>query len=164
MQSRRAMLAGSVALIGLAAAGCGPGAESSDEARAAPPLRRAAGELVMHRDPHCGCCLAWAALAEQAGYAVRVVEEADMGVVKARLGVPEELASCHTVRVDGLVIEGHVPLAAIAALRARRPDGVIGLAVPGMPRGSPGMEMPDGSVDPYQVFAFDRFGRVSVFA
>ncbi len=78
--------------------------------------------------------------------------------------MPEALASCHTAVVDGLAIEGHVPLAAVAALRAQRPEGVIGLAVPGMPRGSPGMEMPDGSVDPYQVLAFDRFGRVTVFA
>ncbi len=163
MLTRRQALAGAAVTIGALAAGCSPAAES-DTAEAAPPLRPAALAMTVHRDPSCGCCMAWAELAQQAGYAVRVVEEADMAVVKARLGVPEALASCHTAVVDGLAIEGHVPLAAVAVLRARRPEGVIGLAVPGMPRGAPGMEMPDGSVDPYQVLAFDRFGRITVFA
>ncbi len=163
MLNRRQALAGAAITFGAITAGCSPAAEG-EAAEAAPARRPTRLAMIVHRDPSCGCCLAWAQLAQQAGYAVRVVEEADMAVVKARLGVPEALASCHTAEVEGLAIEGHVPLAAVAALRARRPEGVIGLAVPGMPRGSPGMEMPDGSVDPYRVLAFDRFGRVAVFA
>jgi hypothetical protein len=148
--SRRHVLGGAVALTALA--GCGG-------AGAAP-----GAAMLVHRDPGCGCCLAWADQAKAAGYTVRVVDTREIGAVKQRLGVPADLASCHTVEVDGLVIEGHVPLAALARLRSERPAGVIGLAVPGMPRGSPGMEMPDGSSDPYTVFAFRRDGARRPYA
>jgi hypothetical protein len=120
--------------------------------------------MLVHRDPGCGCCLAWADQAEAAGYTVRVVDTREMGAVKQRLGVPADLASCHTVEVDGLVIEGHVPFPVLARLRSERRAGVIGLAVPGMPRGSPGMEMADGSSDPFTVFAFRRDGARRPYA
>lgn len=87
-----------------------------------------------------------------------------MTAVKRRLKVPEGLASCHTTLVGGMVVEGHVPAAAITRLLARRPRGVIGISAPGMPRGSPGMEMPDGSKDPLNLTLFDAGGRTRPFA
>lgn len=125
-------------------------------------LQGAASERLMtvYRDPGCGCCVAWANLARQAGYRV-TVQNADMPAVKARLGVPTELASCHTAIVSGYVVEGHVPLAALARLLTERPDDIRGIAVPGMPVGSPGMESPDGYREAFQVMAFRRNGRIS---
>ncbi len=87
-----------------------------------------------------------------------------MAAVKARYGVPSALYSCHTAIVDGYVIEGHVPAAEIQRLLQERPPDIIGLAVPGMPVGSPGMESPDGTTQPYQVFAFSADGTTRVFA
>lgn len=94
--------------------------------------------MTIHKDPYCGCCTAWADLAEEAGYQVRLIEAEDMGAVKSAAGVPEMLASCHTAEIDGYVVEGHVPFDALERLLATRPE-VTGIAVPGMPVGSPGM-------------------------
>lgn len=117
-----------------------------------------AATYEMFRDPGCGCCLAWARHVDEAvEEAVTVTDSADMAGVKDRLGVPANLRSCHTMVVDGYVIEGHVPAADIERLLAERPEGVTGLAVPGMPVGSPGMEM-GGRVQPYQVIAFGPAG------
>ena len=151
---RRDLLASAGALAALGIAGCG---------RAEPPKPAAKPAMLVHRDPGCGCCLAWAEQAEAAGYAVRVVDTPALASVKQGLGVPPDLAGCHTAQVEGLVIEGHVPFSALARLRAERPVGVIGLAVPGMPRGSPGMEMPDGASDSFTVFAFAANGRRAPF-
>ena len=93
---------------------------------------------------------------------VASVDSKDMAAIKTARGVPEELWSCHTMEVDGYIIEGHVPAEAVARLLRERPDGVAGLAVPGMPLGSPGMEAGD-RVQPYEVIAFGPTGR-SVFA
>jgi hypothetical protein len=92
------------------------------------------------------------------------VDEPDMTALKRRLGVPPDLASCHTAVVNGLIVEGHVPFDMIHRLLRERPQGVAGIAVPGMPAGSPGMEVPDGRREPFQVIAFDRQGRRRVFA
>lgn len=124
---------------------------------AAAPQRAA---MTVYRDPGCGCCLGWAALARRAGFAVTIVDSADMAGVKLRLGVPRQLASCHTAIVGDFVVEGHVPLNQVASLVARRPRQIRGLAVPGMPIGSPGMEVPDGTREPFQIFAFNRAGQV----
>ena len=118
--------------------------------------------VVAHKDPVCGCCTAWAEHLRQAGFPVEVVEAADMAVVKARLGVPETLASCHTAEVEGYVLEGHVPAEAVLRLLAERPQAV-GLAVPGMPVGSPGMEVPGMAPDTYDVVLFGPRGE-AVFA
>jgi hypothetical protein len=152
---RRELLAGATAAAALGIAGC---------SRAQPPQPAARPAMLVHRDPQCGCCLAWAEQAAAAGYAVTVADTPAIAEVKQRLGVPADLAACHTAQVEGLVIEGHVPFAEIARLRAARPTGVIGLAVPGMPRGSPGMEMPDGTQDPFTVHAFAADGRRAAFA
>jgi hypothetical protein len=121
--------------------------------------------MTVHKDPNCGCCSAWAArMAATGRYAPRLRNEADMVGLKTRLRVPPELASCHTTQVGGYVVEGHVPAAAVDRLLRERPAGVIGLAVPGMPVGSPGMETPDGRRDPYEIIAFGADGRSRVFA
>ncbi len=118
---------------------------------------------VMFRDPGCGCCSEWAEHARQGlAHEMHVREDEPMGAVKTRLGVPADLASCHTAVIDGYVIEGHVPAREIVRLLKERPAGVKGLAVAGMPMGSPGMEA-GGRVQPYQVVAFGDSGR-TVFA
>lgn len=101
--------------------------------------------------------------ARDAGYRVVVTDDTDMPSVKRRFGVPEALASCHTTVAGAYVIEGHVPLADVRRLLAARPANVKGIAVPGMPLGSPGMESPDGQKQPFGVFAFDAAGRVTRF-
>lgn len=121
--------------------------------------------LDAKRDAGCGCCHVWANVMKATGrFHVAMTEEPDMPSHKKRLGVPPALASCHTVTVDGYVIEGHVPAMDILRLLTERPAGVVGLAVPGMPRGSPGMEMPNGARDAFSVLAFDAKGTSSVFA
>jgi hypothetical protein len=122
-----------------------------------------AKQMLVYRDPECGCCEAWADIARKAGYAVTVENRADMPAVKTRLGVPDQLASCHTAVVGGYAIEGHVPMRHVARLLRDKPRDIRGIAVPGMPRGSPGMEMPDGSADAFEVMAFDSDGKGSQF-
>jgi hypothetical protein len=118
--------------------------------------------MTIYRDPGCGCCGNWAELARRAGYAIRVVDEPDMPGLKRRLQVPQQLQACHTAVVGDYVIEGHVPLNAVAWLLTRHPRGVRGVGVPGMPAGSPGMEVPSGQAEPFQVFAFNAAGQVGV--
>jgi hypothetical protein len=122
------------------------------------------GTMTMYRDAGCGCCMAWANLAERAGYQVSVQNVADMAAVKRRLGVPAALASCHTVLVGGFVVEGHVPFPAVGRLLSQRPMDIRGIAVPDMPVGSPGMEVPGGTREPFDVIAFFRNGRTARFA
>ncbi len=112
--------------------------------------------IDVHRDAHCGCCKDWIAHLQENGFEVRDHVEADMSAVKQRLGVPYGLGSCHTGVIDGKFVEGHVPASDILALR-KRPD-LLGAAVPGMPMGSPGMEMGERH-DAYQVIGVDRQGR-----
>lgn len=121
------------------------------------------GVVQVFKSPTCGCCNEWVKHLEANGYTVEVQDRADMAAVKRELGLPGEMASCHTARIDGYVIEGHVPADDIDQLLAERPD-VKGLAVPGMPVGSPGMEVEGQPADPYDVIAFDAAGRASVYS
>ncbi|EMD83361.1 DUF411 domain-containing protein [Pacificimonas flava] len=122
-----------------------------------------AGKMTMHRDPNCGCCLAWAkSIKADLGRDVHVLNEPNMPALKGRLAVPAKLASCHTAVIDGYIVEGHVPAADIARLLAAKPKQVRGLAVPGMPLGSPGMEA-GGTAAPYNVIAFG-VGTTMIFA
>lgn len=95
--------------------------------------------VVVHKDPNCGCCSGWVQHIRDAGFAVRVEEAADLKAVRGRLGVPAALAACHTAEVAGYIVEGHVPAEALRRLLSDRPKAK-GIAVPGMPIGSPGME------------------------
>lgn len=118
--------------------------------------------ITVHRSPSCGCCGAWANHLRRAGFPVTIINEADLAPVKNRAGVPDALQSCHTAFVEGYVIEGHVTVEAIEKLLAERPQ-IVGLAVPDMPVGSPGMEMPDTKPDPFSVMAFGKDGQPTVF-
>lgn len=117
--------------------------------------------IDVHRDANCGCCKDWIKHLESNGFTVRDHVERDMVAVKQRLGVPPRLASCHTGVIDGRFVEGHVPAAQVLELR-KRPD-LAGLAVPGMPMGSPGMEMGDHR-DAYQVIGLRKTGAEQVIA
>jgi hypothetical protein len=112
--------------------------------------------ILVRKDPNCGCCTGWVQHLRDAGFAVTVEETADLEVVRKRLGVPADLAACHTAEVAGYVIEGHVPALAVRKLLNERPDA-IGLAVPGMPIGSPGME--GGAPQRYDAVLFGTTGR-----
>jgi hypothetical protein len=117
-----------------------------------------AASYTMYRDAGCGCCLEWADHASEGLDAEVIAENADMQMVKDLHGVPTALRACHTMIVEGYVIEGHVPAEAIRKLLNEKPENVTGLAVPGMPVGSPGMEYQDVK-QPYQVIAFGPKGQ-----
>ncbi len=147
--SRRRLLIGGAALLAIAPVGT---------------LAQTAGPAIrVMKDPNCGCCSAWIEILERDGFAVTT--EASAGTLlmryKAENGIPPAMASCHTGRVDGYMIEGHVPVADIRRLLDERPDAV-GLAVPGMPYGSPGMG-PETERDAYDVFLIRRDGSTEVF-
>ncbi len=114
--------------------------------------------ITVHRDPDCGCCGGWVQHLRQAAFRTNVVETKDLDAVKKRLGVPGDLVACHTAEVSGYIIEGHVPAAALKRLLAEKPNAA-GLAVPGMPIGSPGMV--GSNPEPYEVVLFGPAGRRS---
>jgi hypothetical protein len=120
--------------------------------------------VAVFKSPTCGCCAQWNKHMEAAGHAVTSRDMTDMTAVKDEHRIPSALRSCHTALVGGYVLEGHVPADVVAKLLAERPKGVIGLAVPGMPVGSPGMESPDGRQTPYDVMAFTQDGQSRVYA
>ena len=120
---------------------------------ALPAMATAAGKTPMEvwKDPNCGCCKDWIVLVEKAGFAV-TVHDVGNSAVRAKLGLPTQLGSCHTALVGGYVVEGHVPVADIHKLLQQKPKA-LGITVPGMPVGSPGMDGPEygGRKDPYDV-------------
>ena len=117
--------------------------------------------VTVYKTPTCGCCSLWGKYLEREGFAVTNVDVDDLGAVKDSLGVPPQMGSCHTATVEGYVIEGHVPAGPIRRLLAERPDA-RGLAVPGMPIGSPGMEQGDLR-QPYDVFLVSDTGETRVY-
>lgn len=118
---------------------------------------------IVHKSPTCGCCEGWVEHLRHAGFQVEVRNADNLNPVKERLGVPLGKGSCHTAEIGGYVVEGHVPVQDIRRLLAERPDA-RGLVLPGMPLGSPGMEVPDGTVQPYTVELVRRDGSVEAFA
>ncbi len=131
-------------------------ADSSSSAQQKPST------LSVFKTATCGCCNKWVDHMKANGFEVKVQDVEDIDAVKSKLGVWPELSSCHTSRVEGYVIEGHVPAAAVQRLLKERPK-VAGLAVPGMPAGSPGMEVPSGHRDPYAIVTFNRNGQTAVY-
>ncbi|WBG63734.1 DUF411 domain-containing protein [Pseudomonas citronellolis] len=125
-------------------------------AQAAEPLT-----IDVHRDVNCGCCKDWIKHLQANGFTVNDHVEADMSAVKTRLGVPYSMGSCHTGVIDGKFVEGHVPASEVLKLRERA--DLVGAAVPGMPMGSPGMEMGDRQ-DAYQVLGLGKDGKAVVLA
>ena len=118
--------------------------------------------MQVYKNPSCDCCAAWVHYLKAAGFSVEVTETEDTIAVRRRLGMPDRFGSCHTATVEGYVLEGHVPSFEVKRLLAMKP-AAIGLAVPAMPVGSPGMEYGDRK-DPYDVFLIDRKGHATVFA
>lgn len=148
--SRRTLLLGAVTLV------------------AASPLSilaQGAGPTIhVMKDPNCGCCSAWIEILENEGFTVTTEPSVGTLLMRYKLenGIPQEMVSCHTGRVDGYMIEGHVPVADIRRLLVESPDAV-GLAVPGMPYGSPGMG-PESEREAYEVFLIRRDGSTEVFS
>lgn len=120
-------------------------------------------KVVVHKNESCGCCLLWVEHMQQAGFDVEVRNVANLEPVKTRVGIPAGKGSCHTAEVDGYFIEGHVPADDVKRLLAERPEAK-GITVPGMPLGSPGMEVPDGRVQPYTVELVRADGSTVAFA
>ena len=120
-------------------------------------------EVTVYKSATCGCCTEWVAHLRRHGFPVKTEDVAELQPVKARHGVPADLQSCHTALAGGYVVEGHVPADLVERLLRERPK-IAGLAVPGMPAGSPGMEVPGARAERYQVLAFDRSGKTRVFA
>ena len=149
--SRRALLLGSVVVgSGGIVAWSVAGLTQSAKART----------ITVWKSPTCGCCGEWATYMRDKGYQVSVNSEANLDAIKVKFGVPKALYSCHTAKIDDYLIEGHVPEGAIAKLLAERPS-LKGIALPGMPEGSPGM---NGTPGIYRVFGFDANGQISRFA
>ncbi len=121
----------------------------------------AADAVDVYKSPYCGCCEKWVEHLQQAGFAVRTHDVNDVPAARQRLGMPERLGSCHTAKVAGYVVEGHVPAADIQRLLKEKPKA-IGLAVPSMPPGSPGMESPKPV--PYNTLLVQAGGATTVFA
>jgi hypothetical protein len=119
--------------------------------------------ITVYKDPSCGCCKKWVDHLRGNGFAPEVHDRSDMQALKDSLGVPVALRSCHTAVVGTYVIEGHVPAVDVTHLLATKPAKTVGVAVPGMPAGSPGMET-GGPVDRYDVIAFAGGGATRIFA
>jgi hypothetical protein len=118
-------------------------------------------EIVVYRSPSCGCCHKWIKHLEKHQFTVKDMVTEDVNNVKQIYGVPGKMASCHTAIVDGYVVEGHVPAADIITLLTKRPK-IVGISVPGMVTGTPGMEM-GAKNDPFKVISFDASGKFSEF-
>jgi len=144
-----------------------PAATSSAEVDTATPAMTPVDAslplVVVHKSPSCGCCVAWVEHMQRAGFVVEVRNVDNLDPVKTRVGVPAGKGSCHTAEVGGYFVEGHVPADDVKRLLAERPDAK-GLTVPGMPMGSPGMEVPDGRVQAYTVELVGRNGATSAYA
>ncbi|NEQ53020.1 MAG: DUF411 domain-containing protein [Leptolyngbya sp. SIO3F4] len=122
----------------------------------------ASSEVTVFHSPTCGCCGLWIEHMEASGFQINDQVTEDMTAIKQQYGVPTSLRSCHTAVVDGYILEGHIPAEDIQRLLAEKPD-VAGIAVPGMPTGSPGMES-GNYVEPYTVFSFEPDGTATAFA
>ena len=119
--------------------------------------------IQVFKDPTCGCCSLWVEHLRKAGFTATVTDVEDMTAIKTKHRVPANARSCHTALVTGYVVEGHVPAKDIQRMLRERP-AIVGIAVPGMPIGSPGMEVAGMKPHPYDVLAFDKAGDTRVFA
>jgi hypothetical protein len=119
-------------------------------------------QMTVYKSPTCGCCSKWVEHMQANGFEVKAVNVDDLDKVKRDHGVPASTQSCHTGLVNGYVVEGHVPADAVLKMLKEKP-AIAGIAVPGMPMGSPGMEVPGGAKDPYNVVSFDKSGKTAVY-
>ena len=176
MQHFRFLIGTATLGMALIASGChaAPAPESPITAAPAAPTADPEGataaiadsalpHVLVHKTPTCGCCGSWIEHLRDAGFSVEAQDHDDLGPAKERLGVPYGKGSCHTAEVGGYLVEGHVPAEDIKRLLAEKPDA-RGLVLPGMPVGSPGMESPDGFVQPYTVELVERDGSTRPWA
>jgi hypothetical protein len=160
LRSRRSLLMGGGAVIAAVAVAGGLVLKQSPAIASGQTIKTS--EIVVYKTPTCGCCGAWVQHLDDAGLKTSTVNQADLTKTREKLGAPADLRSCHIAVADGYVVEGHVPAEAIKKLLAERPDAV-GIFVPGMPLGSPGMEGPYGS-QAYNVILLRRDGSREIFA
>ena len=137
-----------------------PAKKAPAKAAAAKPAP-AKPHLSVYKSPTCGCCAKWVEYMEANGFTATVTNLPDVTPIKISNGLPPRLGSCHTTLIAGYVIEGHVPVSDIRRLLKEKP-AIAGLAAPGMPAGSPGMDVPNSP--PYDIIAFDKSGRTSVYS
>jgi hypothetical protein len=121
-------------------------------------------EVTVYKSPTCGCCTMWESHMKKAGFRVTSKPTDKMAEIRKQYQVPDKMQSCHTAVVDGYVIEGHVPADDVKKLLKARPAAVVGLAAPGMPQKSPGMQPEGEKPAGYDVFSFDKKGNTKVFA
>ncbi len=126
------------------------------------PTANIQATMIVYKSPQCGCCGEWVSHMEEAGFNAETNHPQDLNTLKASLGIPPRLQSCHTAVSGDYVFEGHIPATIIQRFLSAPPPGAIGLAVPGMPLGSPGMEMGDRR-DPYDVLLLLNDGSTSVY-
>jgi hypothetical protein len=119
-------------------------------------------QMTVYKSSTCGCCSNWVAHMKANGFDVKAIDVDDIDKVKQEHGVPAAAASCHTALVNGYIVEGHVPADAVVKMLRDKP-AIAGIAVPGMPMGAPGMEMPNGQKEPYTIVSFDRSGKTAVY-
>lgn len=140
-----------------------PEIESKDITKSSETDQKKGNLITVYKSPDCDCCTSWESYMSKAGFTVTSKTTDAMTEIKKQYGVPEKMQSCHTALIDGYVIEGHVPASDVKKLLETLPD-VVGLAAPGMPAKSPGMQ-PEGEMPAnYDVFSFDRQGNIKVFA
>lgn len=125
--------------------------------------RMARPPMTVYKSASCGCCKSWVAYMQKAGFTVTAKDVDDLDKIKKDLGVPVQLVSCHTGVIGAYLVEGHVPADVIGKFLAEKPAGARGIAVPGMPQSSPGMDVP-GAKDKYDVILFTSAGKTSVYA
>ncbi len=152
-----------LALFAVVPSACGEANAASDTGSEA--LAAATGQalptVLVYKTPTCGCCNGWIEHLQAAGFTVDARNVSDLMSVKRDAGVPVQMSSCHTAIIDGYVVEGHVPAEQVMRLLAERPE-IAGIAAPGMPIGSPGME--GRNAKPYQILSFTHEGEAAVYA
>ena len=162
---RQGWLLAGIAAVAMVVAGGLAWAVAGNGAGSERPASADSDVVKVYKTPQCGCCTDWVDYIRDEGFSVEYkdVTHEELNAMKQEAGVSRDLASCHTAFVGGYVVEGHVPAADIRRLLDERPDDVDGIAVPGMPIGSPGMEM-GGRKDPYDVVTFSGGERVGTFS
>ena len=119
-------------------------------------------QMTVYKSSTCGCCSKWVEHMQANGFEVKAIDVDDIDKVKHERGVPDSAASCHTAVVNGYVVEGHVPADAVLKVLKEKP-AIAGIAVPGMPLGAPGMEVPSGQKAAYTIVSFDKTGKTAVY-
>jgi len=119
-------------------------------------------QMTVYKSATCGCCSKWVEHMQANGFEVKAINVDDIDKVKRERGVPADAASCHTAIVNGYVVEGHVPADAVQKMLKEKPS-IAGIAVPGMPMGSPGMEVPGGQKEAFNIVSFDKSGKTAIY-